>query len=359
MALVDQIRQYDAPKRNDFSFNGAAFEYFKIWIVNIVLSILTLGIFSAWAKVRRKRYFYNNTEFCGASFDYHAKPIRILIGRIIVIGGYVVLSLLATVFPFIGGLVTIIFIFALPVIVNSSLRFNARNSSYRNIRFRYISGYWSTFIVFVVFSFLSSITLGLFCPYQVYAIKNHIIRKSSYGTQKFDFRGHPITFYKIYFFGLIFAIIVLGLMTVQSIYLATVLEKITSGSGIEAGLAPFMPLFIIVIAVSGVGIYFVISFVNVCQTNYIFDNMFIVNHGFESHMKVKKYLGISIVNTLGIIFTLGLLRPWAVIRETKYRLENLRLYTISDIDGCIAAEDENVKALGEEFGDFFDFDLGL
>ena len=35
-------------------FNGKGFEYFKIWIVNIFLTIVTLGIYSAWAKVRNK-----------------------------------------------------------------------------------------------------------------------------------------------------------------------------------------------------------------------------------------------------------------------------------------------------------------
>jgi uncharacterized membrane protein YjgN (DUF898 family) len=36
-------------------FTGCAGEYFRIWIVNVCLSVLTLGIYSAWAKVRRKR----------------------------------------------------------------------------------------------------------------------------------------------------------------------------------------------------------------------------------------------------------------------------------------------------------------
>jgi uncharacterized membrane protein YjgN (DUF898 family) len=42
------------------------------------LDLLTLGNYSAWAKVRRKKYFYNNTLIGGVGFDYHAKPITIL-----------------------------------------------------------------------------------------------------------------------------------------------------------------------------------------------------------------------------------------------------------------------------------------
>ena len=42
---------------NPVQFNGRGGEFFGIWIVNILLSIITLGIYSAWAKVRTKRYF--------------------------------------------------------------------------------------------------------------------------------------------------------------------------------------------------------------------------------------------------------------------------------------------------------------
>jgi uncharacterized membrane protein YjgN (DUF898 family) len=64
-------------------FNGNGFEYFKIWIVNLCLSVITLGIYSAWAKVRRISYFYGNTRIDGHSFSYLADPVKILIGRII------------------------------------------------------------------------------------------------------------------------------------------------------------------------------------------------------------------------------------------------------------------------------------
>ena len=65
--------------RHEIRFEGSGGEYFKIWIVNLALTIATLGIYSAWAKVRNKRYFYGNTFIAGHSFDYHGRPVRILI----------------------------------------------------------------------------------------------------------------------------------------------------------------------------------------------------------------------------------------------------------------------------------------
>ena len=48
-----------------FQFKGRAGEYFRIWIVNTLLSVVTLGVYSAWAKVKRLRYFYGSTFLDG------------------------------------------------------------------------------------------------------------------------------------------------------------------------------------------------------------------------------------------------------------------------------------------------------
>ncbi len=53
-----------------FEFTGNAREYFRIWIVNTCLTLFTLGIFSAWAKVRKKRYLYSHTQLDGTPFQY-------------------------------------------------------------------------------------------------------------------------------------------------------------------------------------------------------------------------------------------------------------------------------------------------
>ena len=66
----------EVPMSSDLrlEFRGSGREYFRIWIVNLLLSILTLGIYSAWAKVRKKKYFYRNTLLDDHNFD--TTPIR-------------------------------------------------------------------------------------------------------------------------------------------------------------------------------------------------------------------------------------------------------------------------------------------
>src|SRR5512132_4595905 len=83
-------------------FTGQAGEYFKIWIVNLCLSVVTLGIYSAWAKVRRKRYFYGSTLLQGSSFEYLGNPVAILKGRLIVLAAFTAYALLKEVHAVIG-----------------------------------------------------------------------------------------------------------------------------------------------------------------------------------------------------------------------------------------------------------------
>ena len=97
--LMDQTEQ--------FEFRGNAKEYFGIWIVNVLLSIVTLGIYSAWAKVRTKKYFYQNTHVAGRNFDYHATGKNILIGRLIVVAGLVIYSIVSAIAPPVGILMAL------------------------------------------------------------------------------------------------------------------------------------------------------------------------------------------------------------------------------------------------------------
>ena len=66
------------PSQLGFVFRGDGMEYFKIWIVNILLTIITLGIYSAWATVRNNRYFYSNLYLDNDNFRYLAEPLAIL-----------------------------------------------------------------------------------------------------------------------------------------------------------------------------------------------------------------------------------------------------------------------------------------
>ena len=143
---VDTVRSHGIAKgsRPDlpFTFTGQAGEYFGIWIVNILLSVVTLGIYSAWAKVRNKRYFYGNTSLSSSSFAYHASPLQILKGRLIAFTFFAAYAISSSVAPALIGVFVIATIILTPWVVVRARAFNAFQSSYRNVRFGFTGGLW-------------------------------------------------------------------------------------------------------------------------------------------------------------------------------------------------------------------------
>ncbi|MGH8623301.1 MAG: DUF898 family protein, partial [Burkholderiales bacterium] len=104
-------------------FTGSAGEYFRIWIVNLFFTLVTLGIYSAWAKVRKKRYFYGSTRLDGDSFDYFASPRTILKGRIVAFLIFVIYAFAVELLPSSAYAFWALFLLALPWLVMRALTF--------------------------------------------------------------------------------------------------------------------------------------------------------------------------------------------------------------------------------------------
>lgn len=185
-------------KPTPVQFTGKAGEYFGIWIVNLLLSIITFGIYSAWAKVRRMKYFYNNTKIDGVGFDYHASPKAILKGRIIAFLVFVLYSVLSNFSPLMAGILLIALLIATPWIVVRGLIFNARNSSHRGLRFDFIGKTGETTKVFLLYPLLILITLGLAMPFVAQRSNKFLFENHTFGTSAFKSEALVKDFYMVY-----------------------------------------------------------------------------------------------------------------------------------------------------------------
>ena len=61
-------------------FYGTGGPLMKIQLVNLLLTLVTFGFYSFWAKVKVRKYFYNETEIGGDRFDYHGTGKELMIG---------------------------------------------------------------------------------------------------------------------------------------------------------------------------------------------------------------------------------------------------------------------------------------
>ena len=329
-----------------FKFTGKSREYFKIWVINIFLTILTLGLYSAWAKVRKKRYFYGNTFLQEASFDYLADPIKILKGRLIVFGTLLVLLVTVYFLPYLGLILVIPAIVLFPWLVVKAMTFRARYSSYRNIRFDFSGTYGQAMSVFIGQPIITVLTLGWGYPYQPYRRNKFLINNSAYGTTPFSFGGKVGSFYRIYFWQALGLSILVGILT-------------TIIMAVGQGLLPASAYQIFGQLISLLAGLTLIAFVRAAVTNLVWSNVTLGEHRFDSTLSRSEMIGIYLLNAIAILFSLGLLIPWASVRMARYRLANLRVYASGELDHFVASEHEKVGAVSEEILDFFDFDVGL
>lgn len=316
-------------------FRGDGMEYFKIWIVNVLLTILTLGIYSAWATVRNKRYFYSNLFIDENNFRYLAEPMAILKGRLVAIAALVVLSIISQIQPMIGvGLMLVLFL-AIPYFFNQSMAFNNRMSAYKNIQFRFKATYLEAFMVLYVWPIVGMLTLGILYPLAFLKMNQYIVRNSAYGTTNFEFDATFGDYGKI-FLTMLGAGIVLGIPTWAVI--------------------TFVPSLAIIAPILMVLVYFgLIVFFIVKATNLYYGSLSIAGHRFAASLDMPGLAKVILINACLTIVTLGLYLPAAKVRMTKYICSCLEMNAMGPLDNFVAAEKENVSAMGEEFGQVFDF----
>lgn len=370
-----------------FEFSGSGSEYFRIWAVNLLLTLLTLGIYSAWAKVRREQYFYRNTLFAGASFDYHGKPIPILIGRILAFG-LIVLSQSTAFGGTLAGLALLTTFLALPWLMVKSAQFRLANSSYRGIRFGFSGRPKQAYKVYgvllgalLLLILLAAIAgsaaaqnwlagvIGLLLlasyPLLHAAWRKFLVNHAQFGNGQFGLVIRKRDFLFNYALGYGGALLLLFLLTAVLVPLL----------GLPEGNKTFgeSPAQMLVIGLIGLGLYSVLLSAQPVVTARLHNlawNATSLNHSpiaglhiahqFHGDLHVGRYVGLQLKNWLFTLLSLGLYRPFAAVNSVRMRLEALSMSAEADIDQIVTGiGTPSATALGSEATEMFGFDLSL
>jgi len=354
--------------RNEFEFTGDWREYFGIWIVNVALTIVTLGVYSAWAKVRRQRWFYGHTRIAGSAFDYHARPLQILVGRIIVlvlIGAY---NLAVNVYPLAGGLIGLALFAALPWFIARGLRFNARVTSWRNLRFDFTGTYWGAWPGFILWPIAAYSTAGLLAPFASQSGWSYMLGHAR-------FAGRPVAcdpdigqlYRQLGPAALLLAVggvAAIALIAAMAVLASGSLGDLLAGAGddpdstgsallvaaiVYFALVPFLIVFALAGLVYRAGVR------NVVFNATVLDG----RHMLHSTIRRRRYLFIAVTNLVATLASLGLARPWAAVRMARYLAASTSLWTAGTLDAYVAPAEEAGPAAAAEYLDVEGFDFGF
>lgn len=379
--------EQQSPTKYNFEFFGQSGEYFRIWIVNLLLTVITLGIYSAWAKVRTKRYFYGNTLLDGSAFDYTASPMQILKGRLIAVALLIAYSVVDQFFPGMSAYATLVVISLVPAIIVMALAFRMRNTMWRGIRFGFDKDFKRAYLLFLppilYFAFVAFLPLylgisseelagaeqgegeispelaeqlGIYFmaiggavlvavlafPWWQKAFYLYVGNRTRFGQSQFSFIANAWEFYAIYAAAFVVFAAGIILFALLMVVVAMIWEPLMFAFAF-AGFLPYAAAA---------------AYIQTQRTNTIFSNLELDDMHFISELKVGHMFYLYTTNTLAILFTLGLAIPWAMIRVARYRAETMNVFahdfsrfTRSDVD------DENAR--GEEITDIFGLEIGL
>ncbi|MFV2032552.1 MAG: YjgN family protein [Gammaproteobacteria bacterium] len=375
-------------KATPFEFSGRGGEYFRIWIVNILLTLITLGIYSAWATVRKRCYFYGNTRLANTEFRYLATPWMILKGRLIAVAVLLIYLGLGQFSPVAAGLATILLILAAPWMVWKSMDFKTRMSQFRKVRFNF-SGKLRPVIFYLlimpvvpllVFAAVGAVLyfslrvdpkllaplgglglVGVFLaiPLVQARLAGYYVNQVAYGQGKFAAAITSGTYYGTYikaFLIIILVLIVIGyagfLALGKEFFSAMQPQQALAGGSPEIPGLVF--LFFILFGV------WLRAYVGVRIRNYIFDSTNL-DRGLQLHsaMRVMGLFGVYLANTVLLIITLGLAHPWNAVRVARYKANSTFALIEGNLSKYVTQQQEYQSALGDELGDALDIDMDI
>ena len=339
-------------------FTADGWEYFRIWIVNVALTLLTLGIYSAWAKVRARRYLYGNVWLGDDAFDYTANPVAILRGRLLLLLVLVPVSLAQRISLVYYYAALLLLMPLVPWVVVRARSFHMRNSRYRGIAFDFRGKYWDAAVWYPLSWAASIVTLGLARPLTVRQRDDFLVTESRFGSTPFSFVGRIRPYYKAY----LTTAAVLFLLSVGGVFGLLLLMAATSpGAGPDAGPPAFdMRLFFAgSLAIAAAATLFVLAYLRTRLLSYRWSNTRLRENEFRLDLSFPTMLWLYASNAALIVATFGLFVPFARIRVLRYVVDQCQVMQKEGPETFEAGETQRVAATGAEAAGEFGLEIGI
>lgn len=377
-------------ERLPIRFTGSGSEYFRIWIVNLLLTLVTAGLYFPWAKVRRLRYFYGNTLVAGHPLGFHGDPKKMLRGYLLVVllGG---LYSVAGQFSPVAGLVAFVIVAALwPALFKSSLQFRLANTSWRGLRFRFKGDVAGAYRALLPLFLPSAVLLGvllavpdqarppgwfgpafaavmgvtlLVLPLMMWNLKKYQHDHYAFAQLQTELRAGPASFYGLCLkslgvwlaAGIAAGLVVFGVAALLGSGLAESLRH----RGDTGRVAAAMLGFAVILASWLLMQVFARPYFTSRFQNLLWSRTGNKHLRFKSELRFWPLLRVTLLNWVLMIVTLGLYWPFARVALTRLRLESVGIVSRTHLDALVAQAGHEGDAAGDAAGDFFGIDVGL
>ena len=176
-------------------FDGRLSGFVGLALGNLLLTIITLGIYRFWAKTRVRRHLWERTLFQGEPLEYRGRGIEKFVGALIVVAvlfvPLIVVSMIASYLIASKALPAAIILYLVMYLaliwlvgvgIYRSQRYLFSRTAWRGIRGGMVNGGWSYGLLFLKLALLSVLTLGFASPYVATRLWNARMNDASFGS---------------------------------------------------------------------------------------------------------------------------------------------------------------------------------
>ena len=354
-------------KINRFSplaFTGTARQLFGIHFVNILLSLITLGIWIPWARVRNRRFFYGNTWALDYGIDYLATGFALFKGWILVLAAiltFYVTPYFTEGFPYVQEGLSVLFMLIYPWALTKSIYFNARNLAWRDVRFDWKGRYFGAAWYFFLFPMIGVLSFGLLIPLMSCKARQYIVNNYRFGKATFENNLDIGSFYGASvqaIFAFIFMLIMVGVFSFGLVFIVfgyqmtdSIFDNLMLFASLDSDNIAGYPLYLIPLLFLAT-FYATGAFYHATTRNIMINGLYLRGGvKFRSELSGTKLAWIMISNSAAIMLSLGLLWPWAQVRRYRYLVESTQLRPSQGIDGFVDSQSRAGHSIGDAASD--------
>ena len=179
------------------AFEGSGGAYFFIFLKHVFLTLVTFGLYFAWAKTERRAFIWKGFSFFNHPFRYTGTGIELFKGYALVsIGYFAFLGIPALITAFSPELAVFVEValflglFALaPHVIYRSRNFLYSRTTWRGIRFGLVRDSGPYAREFFVGFLISFVTFGLYAPIYTNRLHSVLMNHTRFGSLPFYYDG--------------------------------------------------------------------------------------------------------------------------------------------------------------------------
>ncbi len=328
------------------TYDGQLGELYGIFLMNLLWTVLTLGIFRFWAITRIRRYLWSRTRFQGERFEYTGTggelfvgvllAILMLIGAVVVTG--VLFAALYAIWHPLGAVAVLLLYGGLFVVaagaVFSAQHYKLSRTVWAGIRGGMTGSMLAYGLRSVLYAILAGLTLFQMLPWRSIRLAEQRINASSLGNLRFRFQGRARDVYGPFLLTLLGALALLALVaagawTVVQGYLPAIQAAMAQRGG--AGPTPADLMLFQRLTWVAIGAFVLFSMgsalINLWYValfeRHVIGRTTLGPLRFSSTLTGRGLLWLSLVNAVVLLVTLGLGFPVVLQRTMRFLARNL------------------------------------